>query len=134
VLKDSSEFFSSSQRTDDGQRVTKDVVKTQESMNAGAQPERPTIFHTLLGSDPSLYDVPLLQFCTGEAFALLTAAADTTGNAMGLAAFNVVTHPDIYSKLRTEMIEAFPDMSKDMRFTDLEQLPYLTGVVKEGLR
>jgi len=78
--------------------------------------------------------VPVQEYCLGESFALLTAAADTTGNAIGLAAFNVVTHRDIYSKLRTELLDAFPNLDEDMPFTKLERLPYLTGVVKEGLR
>jgi len=45
-----------------------------------------------------------------------------------------VTHPDIYQKLRKELLGAFPDPDQPIPFTELEKLPYLTGVVKEGLR
>lgn len=65
---------------------------------------------------------------------MLGAAADTTGNAIGLAAFNVMTHPDIYQQLRAELVAAFPNPQEEMAFIELENLPYLTGVVKEGLR
>jgi len=78
--------------------------------------------------------VPVQEYSLGESFALLTAAADTTGNAMGLVAFNVVTNRDVYNKLRGELLDAFPNLEEDMPFTKLERLPYLTGVVKEGLR
>ena len=103
-------------------------------MDAGIEPERSTIFHTLLDSDPSLYDTDVVDYCTGEAFTMVAAAADTTGNAIGLAAFNVMTHPEIHQKLRKELLDAFPDPNKQMFFIELENLPYLTGVVKEGLR
>jgi cytochrome P450 len=72
----------------------------------------------------------------GEAFALLTAAHDTTGNAMTVATYHVLTDPKVYAKLTAELTEAFPDdgSAGDMSFSQLERLPYLTGVVKEGLR
>jgi len=103
-------------------------------MAAGATSERPTILHTLLNTDPSTHGMPLLEYCSNESLALLTAAADTTGNAMGLAAFHVVTNQHIYHRLRRELLESFPDLNEEMPFTKLEKLPYLTGVVKEGLR
>ncbi len=110
------------------------MAKTQKSIEAGSATKRQTIFHTLLGLDPSLYDTAPLAYCTGEAFAFLTAASDTTGNAMGMACYHIVTHPDIYSKLRAELVERFPDPEQPMPVIELEKLPYLTAVVKEGLR
>ncbi len=70
----------------------------------------------------------------GEAFAICTAASDTTGNAMTVAAYHVITSPQIYAKLKAELTEAFPEGTSGMSFTMLERLPYLTGVVKEGQR
>jgi len=69
-----------------------------------------------------------------EAYGLTVAAAETTGNALTICAFHVVYNPDIYAKLRKELVEAFPDPSAALDYLSLEKLPYLTGVIKEGLR
>lgn len=69
-----------------------------------------------------------------EAFSICAAASDTTGNALTVAVYHVVTNPAIYANLRAELLERFPKDDEALRFTELEKLPYLTGVVKEGLR
>jgi len=69
-----------------------------------------------------------------EAFVLISAATDTTGNVMTVAAYNVITNHLIYRKLAAELAEAFPDPSATLDFVTLEKLPYLTAVIKEALR
>ena len=113
------------------------VKRVNEQFKAGVKPSRRTIFHELL--DPSTLDEedsspPSEERLYGEALSFCTAAADTTGNAMEMAAYHVVTQPDIYDKLKKELYAAFPDSSKDLDYATLEKLPYLTGVVKEGQR
>src|SRR3569833_2680201 len=103
-------------------------------MKAGKEPERPTIFHTLLDADPSLYDKDVVEYCSGEAFAIVGAAADTTGNAIGQAAFNTITHPNIYKKLREELVAAFPNPDMPKPDKKKKKQPKQTGAVKEGLR
>ncbi len=110
------------------------MAKTQASIDAGVKTKRQTIFHTLLALDPSLYDQPAHAYCTGEAFAFLTAASDTTGNAIGMASYHIVTQPAIYRRLRAELLARFPDPDQPMPLVELEKLPYLSAVVKEGLR
>ena len=70
----------------------------------------------------------------GEAIGILTAGVDTTGNVIETAAYNVISNKKIYEALRKELVEAYPDPTADMALPDLEKLPYLNGVVKEGLR
>jgi len=113
------------------------VMRVNEQFKAGIKPSRRTIFHELL--DPSSTDeetssLPSVERLYGEALSFCTAAADTTGNAMEMAAYHVVTNSDIYDKLKKELREAFPNSSTDLDYTTLEKLPYLTGVVKEGQR
>lgn len=96
---------------------------------------RPTIFTELLNPEKQDgHPVPTTWQLKDEAFSVVAAAADTTGNAMTIAAYHVMKNPDIYKKLREELIEAFPNPDQELKFVDLEKLPYLTGVVKEGLR
>ena len=110
----------------------------QKQFLAGVKPARRSIFHELL--DPEVADEEgkrspaTVESLSGEALSFCTAAADTTGNAMEMAAYHVVTNPEIYAKLTKELREAFPDPSKDLDYLTLEKLPYLNGVVKEGQR
>ncbi|KAH8894326.1 cytochrome P450 [Thozetella sp. PMI_491] len=115
------------------QRSQESFAKTKRDADAGKKESRPTIFHTLLSTDPSLYDIPLDAYCIGESFSFLQAASDTTGNAMSLAAYRIMSSPEVYATLRKELCDAFPDPD-NMPLAELEKLPYLTGVVKEGLR
>jgi len=115
--------------------MKKEVEKVVREVNAGVKPERETIFHTVLNPNAAEdYQVPTVQHMVDEAFGMLGAAAETAGNAMTMCAFHVVFNPEIYAKLRKELVEAFPDPTKPVDYLTLEKLPYLTGVVKEGLR
>lgn len=85
-----------------------------------------TIFHQLL--TPNITEghvAPTVEELKDEALIIVSAAADTTGNAMTIAAFNVVSNQDIYKKLTAELKEAFPDPSTRLDFLTLEKLPYL---------
>ena len=117
--------------------MRKEIEKVVCEVEAGVKPERETIFHTLLNPDAARaegYEVPTVQHMVDESFGMLAAAAETAGNAMTICAFHVVFNPEIYAKLRTELCDAFPDPAKPMDFLTAEKLPYLTGVVKDGLR
>ncbi len=130
------------------QQKTRRAVETiQQSIDSGYKPRQRTIFHELC--DPQSQDPvsvsgrnrrrPTIDEMAEEAFSICAAASDTTGNAMEVAAYHVITNPAIYSKLRGELLERFPDDddydgSAVLSFAELEKLPYLTGVVKEGLR
>jgi cytochrome P450 len=64
----------------------------------------------------------------GEAYPVLAAAADTTGNAMTVAAFNVMRTPKIYQTLAQELAKAFPNSNAELSFIELERLPYLPSL------
>ena len=53
---------------------------------------------------------------------------------MTVAAFNAMHNKQIYKRLVRELEQTFPDESAELPFTELEKLPYLTGVIKEALR
>ncbi|OTB06193.1 hypothetical protein M426DRAFT_55658 [Hypoxylon sp. CI-4A] len=64
------------------------------------------------------------------------AAFETTAAAMRLVLYYVYSNPVILNKLRSELASKSPQMPErsDNRFTALEQLPYLSAVITEGLR
>lgn len=98
-------------------------------MDSGKKTARATIFHQLLRSDAAEgYVVPTVEELKDEAYILLAAAADTTGNALTIAAYNVAINPEISSRLTTELKEAFPGPEPSMDFITLEKLPYLVSL------
>ncbi|KAH0840605.1 hypothetical protein AYO21_03934 [Fonsecaea monophora] len=59
---------------------------------------------------------------------LIFAGTDSTGMNLATILFMLARHPTCYQKLRDEVLAHRPG------FDDLQTLPYLRGVVKEGLR
>lgn len=94
-------------------------------MDNGERSSR-TIFHQLLQPDVAEGHVPIVQDLIDEDFAILGAEADTTGNALTIASYNIVANPGIYQKATKELKAAFPDPS-EMKFMLLEKLPYLVS-------
>ncbi|KAL8834369.1 MAG: hypothetical protein Q9170_003779 [Blastenia crenularia] len=94
---------------------------------------RPTIFSSLLPAGDDILN-STIDTIADEAYTVLTAAADTTGNAMTTITHYVLSDPKIYGKLHSELKTAFPDEAKPLRYQSLERLPYLSNVIKEGLR
>ena len=85
-----------------------------------------TIFSHLM--DPKAAEghiVPSVNDLTDEAFIILSAAQDTTGNAMTIALYETVSNPEIYTKVVEELKLAFPDPNVRLDFLTLEKLPYL---------
>lgn len=112
------------------------VDDVKQRMRDGKDVGRQTIFTTLLNGDdkPLGYRIPTTWQLKDEAYSVLVAAADTTGNAMTVAAFNVLNDRAIYARLVAELEAAFPSQTEPLPFVRLERLPYLTAVIKEGLR
>ncbi|KAI9773785.1 MAG: hypothetical protein M1840_006010 [Geoglossum simile] len=98
-------------------------------------PARVTVFHELLRPDamegcPS----PSVDDFVEEAMSLIGAGSETTGNTFDMTTYYVLSSGEIYDKLTTELEGSFPDPSLTLDFVTLEKLPYLTAVIKEGLR
>ncbi len=86
--------------------------------------EEATEGHTVLNIDD----------LTDEAYTILSAAADSSANVMTRTTYFLLCSPSIRSTLVSELTAAFPDPNQRLDFLKLEKLPYLTAVIKEGLR
>jgi cytochrome P450 len=108
----------------------------KEAMDSGHAETRPSIFQALLSPQEKdkEYVVPTVDELKDEAYSILAASADTTGNAMTVSAYNVVSNPEIFEKVRKELQAEFPDPNERLDFVKLETLPYLSAVIKEVLR
>lgn len=102
------------------------VLAVKAKMDAGENVERSSIFEALL-TPADGYVVPTPDQIKDEAYSVLVAAADTTGNAMTVAAYNVVKNPDIYRALVAELKDAFPNEDDTLKYSKLEKLPYLVS-------
>lgn len=71
-----------------------------------------------------------------EADIIMGAAADTVGITLTQAFFRVFSDKRVRTKLMLELMTEFPGEPEmvEMKFIDLEKLPYLTAVLKESLR
>lgn len=107
------------------------VVNDAEIVIAASQSDdkKPSSTHPLTS-----YPARLLQagFTPSETRAqckdLIFAGTDSTGMNLATILFLLVRNPVYYAKLREEISSA------NLGFDDLQSLPYLRGVVKEGLR
>ena len=70
-----------------------------------------------------------------EAMVLLGAGTATTARTLGFISYYTLANPHIRKKLQKELKDvtaAYPE--KIPKWADLEKLPYLQAVIKEGLR
>ena len=77
---------------------------------------------------------PTIDELSADSLLLLMAGTDTTAHALTIATYNVLKEPAIMSKLQAELREAIPRKDSWVQWADLENLPYLRGVIKESLR
>ena len=92
-----------------------------------------TVFTDILSSNlpPQEKTVTRLQ---QEAVGVVGAAIETSKTTLSVASFQILHNPEILRRLKTELREAsFSDQERPT-WSELEQLPYLTAVIKEGLR
>lgn len=69
-----------------------------------------------------------------EAQVIIGAAILTSSWAMSVASFHLANQPETAQRLREELVNAIPDPSSTLDWQQLERLPYLTGVMREGIR
>jgi cytochrome P450 len=60
------------------------------------------------------------------------AGADTTAIVQKAIIYNILTHPLVYEKLRKELDQA--TLSFPAKYNETKDLPYLSAVIKEGMR
>lgn len=92
---------------------------------------RKTVFSEMVGSDLPPHELRpkrLLQ----EAQSLIGAGFETTAWSLTIGTFHILDNPSVLSRLKAELKEAMPDPQHILPLGELEKLPYLTAVSKEG--
>ncbi len=75
-----------------------------------------------------------LERLTDEGAILLIAASETPAKVLSLIIFHLMSNPHTIRKLRTELHGATITSANLLGLSQLEQLPYMTAVIREGLR
>ena len=96
--------------------------------------KHPTVFHSLR-DDPELPAVEKSQpRLVAEATSLVGAGTLTTAHMLAITTYHIMMDPAVQKSLMTELESAMPDPNHCPGMQALEQLPYLSAVVNEGLR
>lgn len=93
------------------------------------------IYHSLLDPDANKgRPLPSRLSLRQEAGALLNAGSDSTSISATTITYHVLHNPKVQQRLVKELRTAWPVLEEVPRYEVLEKLPYLTAVIKEGLR
>ncbi|KAH8600807.1 putative cytochrome P450 [Bisporella sp. PMI_857] len=92
-----------------------------------------TIFHELRDSELPPSEKTALRL-SDEGNILIGAGSETTAQVLAVLSFHLLDNPDTLAKLRTELHTVMPTTDTVPSWTQLEQLPYLTAILKESLR
>ena len=95
--------------------------------------EHPTIFHEMLHSDLPPHEKTFERLFQ-EAQVIIGGGILTTSWALTVAGFHIVDKPEVFRKLRAELLQAIPDPMGPLDFVKLEKLPYLSACIREGIR
>ncbi|KAI0408575.1 cytochrome P450 [Xylaria palmicola] len=97
--------------------------------------DHPTIFHAILDSKLPPREKSVARL-TEEAQVLVMAGTLTTASTLELMTFWLLKQPETLRKLKNELRTVMPSVSDvgKVPLATLEALPYLTAIIKEGLR
>lgn len=100
------------------------------SQHSATPPQSRTIIKAIIENpDPQKTGVITRQRLEEESLSLIAASADTTGNAMTMATYQLLQHPAALKRLQGELREAMPAADagawKALPYEDLANLPYL---------
>ncbi|KAK0742081.1 cytochrome P450 [Apiosordaria backusii] len=93
-----------------------------------------TIFHTLRDNQSLPPEERTLERLCGEATLLTGAGSETTAQTLTRMFFYLKHVPHTLEKLREELDATIPHENEIPSWSTLQQLPYLTAVIKESLR
>ncbi|RAH70116.1 cytochrome P450 [Aspergillus aculeatinus CBS 121060] len=69
-----------------------------------------------------------------ESFILLVAGTETTASSLTFAVYQLLRDRGMFLKVRQELKQAMPTPRHEPKWSQLEQLPYLTAIINEALR
>ncbi|KAJ5317857.1 hypothetical protein N7508_002365 [Penicillium antarcticum] len=117
-------------------RISKENVthQTKEFLGGKSSNSKPRpIMEIITGSDMPEH-LRQLEGLSNDGFSLVLGGTETTARALTIAAFRLISNENMRKKLREELRTVMPTPDSRPTWSQLEQLPYLSGVVSEALR
>lgn len=104
-----------------------------EGKKASADSGKRTIFQELLSTQSLPPEEKSVERLTDEGAVLLGAGSETVAKTLGIIIVHLMMNSDKVKRIKTEILQTVSDQ-KDLSWVTLEKLPYLSAVIKEGLR
>ncbi|KAI9828093.1 MAG: hypothetical protein M1832_003620 [Thelocarpon impressellum] len=118
--------------------LQKDYEASIRAIIDGKTDTNRTASHTTIFQDMYEGNLPphekTMRRLVDEGQTLIGAGTLTTAHMLRTTSYYLLANPESLAKLKAELNEAMPDLSKSPPVSKLEQLPYLSAVVNEGLR
>ena len=95
--------------------------------------DHPTVFHELLDADLPPEEKTMRRMVY-EGQTLVGAGTITTAHSLKTITYHLIANPSSCERLKAELHAAMPTPHAHLPLQCLEQLPYLTAVINEGLR
>ncbi|OKL60205.1 hypothetical protein UA08_04932 [Talaromyces atroroseus] len=107
---------------------------SNKGTNTGENGQKKSIFDAL--NDPELLapEERTIDRLQDEGQILLGAGSETTAKSLTVIALHLLRDPSVLERLRGELKTVMPTTTSTASWTELEKLPFLTAVIKEGLR
>ena len=95
--------------------------------------DRATIYDVIMASSLPKSEKTAQRFrnVAGE---LISAGSDTSTQTLHMMTYHILSNPSILQRLRAEIQTVQPNPYRPASLKQLEQLPFLTGCILEGLR
>lgn len=115
------------------ERIPGLIAKTWEDHAAGINRERDALYLDILESKVLADSEKTMMRMAAEGMAIMNAGTETTSWTLSVITFYLLSQPAMLQRLSEELAGAVPD-AKHLSWPVLEKLPYLHGVIMEGLR
>ena len=115
--------------------MSRERILELDSRPATSSDGLPAMFDTVFEPDAGKGQIrPTIDELSADSLLLLLAGTDTTAHALTITTYHVLKEPMIMRKLQAELREAIPRRDSWAQCAELENLPYLRGIIKESLR
>ena len=99
------------------------VVKTKNTPTDDKK-STPSVFREMFQADvPN--DEKTVDRLTDEGVLFVVAGNETTGNALSIITYFILSNPKVLAKLKKELVDFIPDSRTVARWQTLEKFPYL---------
>lgn len=114
-------------------RIPTMISKTWEDHAAGITRDRDALYLDILESKTLPDSEKTMTRMAAEGTAIMNAGTETTSWTLSVITFFLLSKPELLRRLTEELKVAVPDVKK-LSWPLLEKIPYLGGVILEGLR